>query len=97
LVPLKFNGVEGRCYDNASHTTLDAGYTNITTGAYPLWGYEFVSYDPDVASVNALAFANNFISLIKSFDSTNSVIAPNIKLEDMKVTRTADGANQAPR
>jgi hypothetical protein len=94
LVPLKFNGVEGRCHDNASFTTLDAGYTNIITGAYPWWGYEFVSYDNALASVNAKAFANNFINLIKSFDSTNSIIAPNIKLTDMKVTRTADGGNQ---
>lgn len=95
--PLKFNGVEGRCYTNTTFTTLDQGYTNIITGAYPIWGYEFVSYDPDVASANALALANNFISLIKSYDSTNSVIAPNIKLDDMKVTRTADGGNQSPK
>jgi len=94
LVPLKFNGVEGRNYDNSSFTTLDAGYTNIITGAYPLWGYEFVTYDNAVASVNAKAFANNFITLIKSFDSTNSVIAPCIKLTDMKVTRTEDAGNQ---
>lgn len=95
LVPLKFNGVEGRCHDNASFTTLDAGYTNIITGAYPWWGYEFVSYDNNVASANAKAFANNFVSLIRSFDSTNAIIAPNIKLTDMKVVRTADGGNQA--
>jgi hypothetical protein len=69
-------------------------YTNITTGAYPFWGYEFVTYDNAVASVNAKAFANNFINLIKSFDSTNSIIAPNIKLTDMKVNRTVDGGNQ---
>ena len=94
LVPLKFNGVEGRCYNNTSFTTLDQGYTNITTGAYPFWGYEFVTYDNAVASVNAKAFANNFINLIKTFDSTNSIIAPNIKLTDMKVTRTVDGGNQ---
>jgi hypothetical protein len=94
LVPLKFNGVEGRCYDNTSHTTLDAGYTNIITGAYPFWGYEFVTYDNAVASVNAKAFANNFINLIKSFDSTNSIIAPNIKLSDMRISRTVDGGNQ---
>jgi hypothetical protein len=94
LVPLKFNGVEGRCYSNTNFTTLDAGYTNITTGAYPWWGYEFVSYDNTLASVNAKAFANNFINLIKSFDSTNSIIAPNIKLTDMKVGRTVDGGNQ---
>lgn len=94
LVPLKFNGVEGRCHDNSSFTTLDAGYTNIITGAYPWWGYEFVTYDNAVASANAKAFANNFISQIKSFDSTNSIIAPNIKLTDMKVTRTVDGGNQ---
>jgi len=94
LVPLMFNGVEGRCHDNASFTTLDAGYTNIITGKYPWWGYEFVTYDNAVASANAKAFANNFINLIKSFDSTNSIIAPNIKLSDMKVQRTADGGNQ---
>ncbi len=94
LVPLKFNGVEGRCYNNTSFTTLDQGYTNIITGAYPWWGYEFVTYDNAVASVNAKAFANNFVSLIKSFDSTNSIIAPNIKLTDMKVSRSADGGNQ---
>ena len=84
----------GRCHDNATFTTLDAGYTNIITGKYPWWGYEFVSYDNNVASVNAKAFANNFVNLIKSFDSTNSIIAPNIKLTDMKVTRTTDGGNQ---
>lgn len=94
LVPLKFNGVEGRCYNNTSFTTLDQGYTNIITGAYPWWGYEFVTYDNALASVNAKAFANNFVSLIKSFDSTNSIIAPNIKLTDMKVSRSADGGNQ---
>ena len=94
LVPLMFNGVEGRCHDNASFTTLDAGYTNIITGKYPWWGYEFVSYDNNVASANAKAFANNFVNLIKSFDSTNSIIAPNIKLTDMRVSRTADGGNQ---
>jgi hypothetical protein len=94
LVPLKFNGVEGRCYTNTSFTALDQGYTNIITGAYPWWGYEFVTYDNAIASVNAKAFANNFVALIKSFDSTNSVIAPNIKLTDMKVSRTVDGGNQ---
>jgi hypothetical protein len=94
LVTLKFNGVEGRCHDNTSHTTLDAGYTNIITGKYPWWGYEFVTYDNALASANAKAFANNFVSLIKSFDSTNSVIAPNIKLSDMKAARTVDGGNQ---
>jgi hypothetical protein len=94
LVTLKLNGVEGRCYTNTSFTTLDQGYTNITTGAYPLWGYEFVTYDNAVASANAKAFANNFINLIKGFDSTNSVIAPNIKLTDMKVSRSLDGGNQ---
>jgi hypothetical protein len=94
LVSLKFNGVEGRCYTNTSFTTLDKGYTNIITGAYPWWGYEFVTYDNNTASANAKAFANNLVTLIKSFDSTNSVIAPNIKLTDMKVTRTVDGGNQ---
>jgi hypothetical protein len=94
LVPLKFNGVEGRCHDNSSFTTLDAGYTNIITGKYPWWGYEFVTYDNSVASTNAKAFALNFINIVKNFESTNSVIAPNIKLTDMKVARSDDGGNQ---
>jgi hypothetical protein len=93
LVPLKFNGVEGRCHDNAVFATLDAGYTNIITGKYPWWGYEFVGYD-SLASANTKAFANNLITTIKSFESTNTVVAPNIKLTDMKVSRSADGDNQ---
>ena len=97
LVPLKFNGIEGRCYNTNSSDTftkLDAGYTNIINGSYPWWGYEFVSYDNLVASTNAKAFANNFVKVIKEFPSTNSVIAPNIQLSDMKVSRTIDGGNQ---
>lgn len=91
LTPLKYNGVEGRCYDNASFTTLDAGYTNIITGKYPYWGYEFVTYNNSLASVNAKALANNLVTTIRGFASTNSIIAPNIKLSDMQVERAADG------
>ena len=97
LVTLKMNGVEGRCYDNATFTTLDAGYTNVITGAYPLWGYEFISYDPAVASDNTKALANNLITTIRSYPSTSSVIAPNIALGDMRVSRTSDGGNQTPK
>lgn len=91
LVPLKYNGVEGRCYGNNGFTTLDAGYTNIITGKYPYWGYEFITFDNISASANAKAFANNLVTTIRGFASTNSIIAPNIKLSDMQVERTADG------
>lgn len=91
LVPLKYNGVEGRCYGNNAFTALDAGYTNIITGKYPYWGYEFITFDNISASANAKAFANNLVTTIRGFASTNSIIAPNIKLSDMQVERTADG------
>lgn len=91
LTPLKYNGVEGRCHGTNGFTTLDAGYTNIITGKYPYWGYEFVTFDNSSASANAKAFANNLVTTIRGFASTNTIIAPNIKLSDMQVERTADG------
>jgi hypothetical protein len=91
LRPLKYNGVEGRCHDNASFTTLDAGYTNICNGSYPYWGYEFVTYDNTQITANGKNFADDIVTSIRSFASTNSIIAPNIKLSDMKVERSADG------
>jgi hypothetical protein len=94
LVPLKFNGVEGRCYGTNGFTTLDAGYTNIITGAYPFWGYEFVTYDNAVASANVKALATDWAAAIQLEQSTGSVIAPNIKLSDMKNSRIEDGGNQ---
>jgi hypothetical protein len=91
---LKFNGVEGRCYGTNGFTALDAGYTNIITGAYPFWGYEFVTYDNAVASANVKALATDWAAAIQLEQSTGSVIAPNIKLSDMKNSRLEDGGNQ---
>jgi hypothetical protein len=88
LTPLKYNGVEGRCHDNASFGTLDAGYTNIINGSYPFWGYEFVTYNKGLSlTSNVRRLADGLVSKIQSFSSTNIEIAPNINLMDMRVGR----------
>ena len=97
LTPLKYNGVEGRCHDSSTFTALDAGYTNIISGSYPFWGYEFVSFDNSSATANVRSLANDLVTRIKSFPSTSSIIAPNINLNDMRVRRTLDGGILLPR
>ena len=95
LVPLKYNGVEGRCYSQTNATTLDAGYTNITTGRYPYWGYEFIGYDNTLSgNANVPVLVNQLVARIRSLASTNSDLAPNIALGDMKVDRSEDGGKQ---
>ncbi len=95
LVPLKYNGVEGRCYSQTNATTLDAGYTNITTGRYPYWGYEFIGYDSTLSgNANVPVLVNQLATRIKSLASTNGDLAPNIALGDMKVDRSEDGGKQ---
>jgi hypothetical protein len=95
LVPLKYNGVEGRCHSQTNATTLDAGYTNIITGRYPYWGYEFIGYDNTLSgNANVPVLVNQLAARIRSLPSTNSDLAPNIALGEMKVDRSEDGGKQ---
>ncbi|MCE9586893.1 MAG: hypothetical protein K8R57_01090 [Verrucomicrobia bacterium] len=95
LVPLKYNGVEGRCYSQTNATTLDAGYTNIITGKYPYWGYEFIGYDATLTgNANVPVLVNQLATRIKSLTATNGDLAPNIPIGDMKVLRSEDGGKQ---
>jgi hypothetical protein len=89
---LKYNGVEGRCYSQTNITTLDAGYTNIITGKYPYWGYEFVTWDAGLtANTNTPVLAEMLYTRIRSLSSTDPDLAPNISVNDMKVGRSQDG------
>jgi hypothetical protein len=97
---LKYNGIQPRCF-NTSSTALDQGYTNIITGAYPFWTVVNAMYNPSHSNATA---ASAFIDVvcatnnggIRSLESTNANMAPNIKLSDMKVTRSDDGITPVP-
>lgn len=97
LVPLTYNGIEGRLYNtNTPVTSLDQGYTNVITGRYPFWSYEHLGYDTNVASAQTVALADILASTIKNFSSTSPCLAPNIALKDMYVQRRADGGEMRP-
>lgn len=96
--PLTLNGYQGRCYDtNQALTVLDAGYTNTINGSYPFWGYEHVGYDAAYASANATNLVSTIVTTITGLSSTSPILAPNIALGDMKVTRTSDGGTISPK
>ena len=88
---LTFNGVQPRCYNTATTTVTDAGYTNIINGKYPFWGYEHVMYDPSSASAGVSNVVSALTNYITPLSSTSSALAPNISLADMNVKITKDG------
>lgn len=119
LQPLTYNGVQGRCYDTniflntttnpgvAASTPyvqyLDQGYTNIITGRYPFWAYEYMMINTNAGfpgnPTNTPAATNIYNVLytnITSFSSTNIAMVGAIKLTDMQCSRSADGAAIIP-
>ena len=97
LVPLSYNGVQGRLNTtNPAASSIDQGFTNIITGRYPFWSYEHVGYDPRVATPQTLALVQTLITTIKSLPSSSSFLSPNIALSDMIVRRHADGGPMHP-
>jgi len=120
IVPLTWNGVEGRCYSRDAFTNstgvnsngfvsgaavyvtyLDQGYTNIITGRYPYWGYEYCFYNTNQAtgSIAANATTNIYSALldrITNYSSTDNCMFGAIKLNDMKVQRTTEGDRVIP-
>lgn len=111
IKPLAYNGVVGRCYDtNATLSGVtnpatitgsvafkDQGFTNVTTGSYPYWGYEHIFYNTNNAGGNATvagATTNLYSTLITAITnqpSTNSTMFGAIQLNDMQVQRTESG------
>ena len=104
LIPLTFNGVAGRFqntndYINNSSTYLDAGYTNIITGKYPYWSYEHLNMDTTRADCDTQvqSIYGSLYSFITALPSTNSILAPNIALGEMRVRRTKDAGSITPQ
>jgi hypothetical protein len=103
LVPLRYNGVAGRHFTTnlaATVTTnnLDEGYTNVISGKYSFWSYEQIMWDP----LNTNSFiVSNLVSSLENFitniSSTNTLLAPNISLSEMKVKRTSDVGAITPK
>jgi hypothetical protein len=101
IKPINFCGVNGRWGNTneiaASGTNiaaLDSGYTNIITGKYPFWSYEWIFFNPSTVTVAASNTVTWLTNKIASYDSTNPLLGGNIAIKDMKVRRTADGGNQ---
>jgi hypothetical protein len=90
---LSYCGVAGRAAGGADKTVKDAGYTNIITGKYPFWSYEWIGYNSDITATATIASAlkTELVTRISSYESDSVELAPNIKLSDMAVNRTADG------
>ncbi len=97
LVPLKYNGVAGRHFtttplSGVTSTALDEGYTNIISGKYPFWSYEFVMTDNTATNASTVTnLVSTLAANITNKASTSSDLAPNIALSEMKVQRTSDG------
>jgi len=97
LVPLKYNGVAGRHFttnpvSGVTTTNLDEGYTNIISGKYPFWSYEFIMTDNTATNASTVTnLASTIAANITNKASTSSDLAPNIALTEMKVQRTSDG------
>lgn len=103
LVPLKYNGVAGRHFTTnpiagITSTNLDEGYTNIISGKYPFWSYEFIMTDNTATNASTVTnLASTLVANITNKPSTSSDLAPNISLSEMKVQRTSDGGAITPR
>ena len=94
---LTYTGIAGRAQGTADKTVRDAGYTNIITGKYPFWSYQWIGYNPDITATATVASAlkSELVSRILNFTSDSPELAPNIKLSDMKVSRAKDGGPMA--
>jgi hypothetical protein len=90
---LTYTGIACRANGTSVKTVLDQGYTNIITGKYPFWSYQWIGYNPDITATATVASAlkTELVSRILNYTSDSVELAPNIKLSDMKVNRTADG------
>ena len=99
--PVDFCGVNGRwgrtneiIAAGTNIAALDSGYTNIITGKYPFWSYEHVLWNTNGLTTAAQSVVTFLTNQITSYETTNPLLGGNIKLGDMKVRRTSDGANQ---
>jgi hypothetical protein len=94
---LTYNGVKGRCYNTATKTVLDEGYTNVISGKYPFWSYSHVMWDSAYSTAANSNVVTALTNAITTNSSTSSVLAPNIALGDMKVKRSADAGVLTPQ
>jgi hypothetical protein len=94
---LTYNGVAPRCYNTNVTTVLDQGFTNIITGKYPFWSYEHVMWDPNYSTAGNSNVVTALTNAIVGYSSTNSTLAPNIALSDMRVKRSSDAGTVTPQ
>jgi hypothetical protein len=99
--PVDFQGVNGRwgrtneiVASGTNIAALDSGYTNIITGKYPFWSYEHVLWNTNGMTTAGQSVVTFLTNQITSYETTNPLLGGNIKLGDMKVKRSSDGANQ---
>ena len=89
IVPLKYNGNEGRAFDTNIFTNTainpgaslgavnykDQGFTNVVNGLFPYWGYEYIYYNTNNAgtAVVASASTNLYTSLVTTITNYSSI------------------------